>query len=805
MSISEKEREKELQLQRAAGTTVYSAPAAVSRVISGGLPSPSDNASREHKTPQRPPSPSPLPKLPRMPAGGPAAAPASGTRNGIAPSQNGVINGLRSGTPGSPANVAASSTGASHRDLPLVAQNHLPRGLSLLGRPDSADVLSPIPVLGHHMNKPHRLSVSGGIGLVQTRPTSPNNTSGNGTSSAPVEDSPLSAWSSSPHGKSNNIADEKDADWEDLDTRVLDSPTWRELYRIVRMCSIQPSCHWMVRKLEEELRDLVRADLVHVYLVKRDGFRREGKSYPLGEGITGYVHKRKDIVNITDPTLDARFMKGVDGTGDGQGAPTAMLCLPVEADHRADCSGTRDVVAIFQAFKLRAGESFSSKDARVLYRLGEFAGNMLRTSSKLDQAQALYNQSLTTHQRSSALLDVAKVLASETKLDSIVSIIVRQVPELLDCDRCTLYFVDRQRDQLIVSRGASQGRKKTLVSWVFGQSNAPELPFEQGKNELRFPIDKGVAGTVATSGETLNIVDCHQDKRFNATMDGLTGYRTRSMVCVPMVDSKGVIIGVVQAVNKNPLYPRFDQEDEVVLKTFAAQAALAVRNAELFAKTESALLQSDAMLEVTSALSKELKIGTLIQIIVSKVQQLLEADRCTVYIVDHDRKELYTSDAMSFGMGPALPIDKNRAKMIYFPMDRGVAGGVATTGITCNIPDAYADDRFNKAMDLKTGWRTRSILCMAIRNHRSEIVGVLQVMNKKIGYVFDEADEKLLAAFSAQAAVAIENSRLFQQTEKALNHALADQRNLKFMLAVTKNLFSDMHLTSMIDQMTMQV
>jgi GAF domain-containing protein len=122
-----------------------------------------------------------------------------------------------------------------------------------------------------------------------------------------------------------------------------------------------------------------------------------------------------------------------------------------------------------------------------------------------------------------------------------------------------------------------------------------------------------------------------------------------------------------------------------------------------------------------------------------------------------------------------------------------------------NIPDAYSDDRFNKAMDLKTGFRTRSILCMAITNHRKERVGVLQVINKKAGYVFDEPDEKLLAAFSAQAAVALENSRLFQQTEKALNHALADQRNLKFMLSVTKNLFSDMHLTSMIDQMTMQV
>jgi GAF domain-containing protein len=261
---------------------------------------------------------------------------------------------------------------------------------------------------------------------------------------------------------------------------------------------------------------------------------------------------------------------------------------------------------------------------------------------------------------------------------------------------------------------------------------------------------------------------------------------------------------VVQAINKNPLYPRFDKEDETLLRTFSAQAALAVRNSQLFQRTSNALKQSDALLEVTQALSSELKIEALISIICSKVQSLLGSERCTVFIVEKERMELYTTESMSYGMGPSLPIDHDKATLISFPMDRGIAGAVATTGQRVNIPDAYRDSRFNQMMDKETGFRTRSILCMAIKNHRGEIAGVLQVMNKKQG-TFSEEDEKMLGAFCAQAAVAIENSRLFQQTERALNHALADQRNLKFMLSVTKNLFSDLHLTSMIDQMTMQV
>jgi GAF domain-containing protein len=252
------------------------------------------------------------------------------------------------------------------------------------------------------------------------------------------------------------------------------------------------------------------------------------------------------------------------------------------------------------------------------------------------------------------------------------------------------------------------------------------------------------------------------------------------------------------------MFPRFDAQDETVLKTFAAQAALAVRNAQLYTKTVNSLKQSDALLEVTKALSQELKIEALIQIICSKVQALLRSERCTLYILDKEKKELYTSEHMSFGMGPALPIDKEKATLIRFPMDRGIAGAVATTLQPITIPDAYKDPRFNKAMDKETGFRTRSILTVPITNHRNECVGVLQVMNKE-GSAFDEEDEKLLSAFCAQACSAIENSRLFDQTERALNHALADQRNMKFMLSVTKNLFSDMHLTSMIDQMTMQV
>jgi len=640
-----------------------------------------------------------------------------------------------------------------------------------------------------------------------------------------------------------NALNNGEPDFEQLDEQLSRSSVWRELHRVVRMCAAQPSCDRMVMTLERQTRYLVGASCVRLFLVQRDGLVHYSRSQPFGlsTGLVGYARARKEIVCVTQPTQDERFSAEIDQIQE-RPTPTAIMCVPVEADTNAgtvsssstsgsgvsgvpNASGSspsagavtgggvagvntgKDVVAVFACYKEGVGESFSTRDCKVLYRLGEFAGNMLRSSRSVDRAHALYNASLQSHKRSAALLDVAKALASETDLNRVVEIIVSQVPELLDSDRCTLFFVDREKEQLIVTKGASKGRAKNLVSWIFGQSNAPELPFPKGHNELRFSMHNGIAGHVAITGETINIVDAHQDPRFNSTMDKETGYRTRSMLTVPMVDSTGMIIGVLQSINKNPMYPRFDAQDETLLKTFAAQAALAVRNAQLFTKTVVALKQSDALLEVTKALSQELKIEALIQIVCSKVQALLHSERCTVFLLDKEKKELYTSAHMSFGMGAALPIDQERSTIVSFPMDRGIAGSVATTGVAINIPDAYKDARFNKNVDKETGFRTRSILCMAITNNRNECVGVVQAINKRLeeGGAFTDEDEKLLAHFCSLAATALANSHLFQATERALNHALADQRNMKFMLSVTKNLFSDMHLTSMIDQMSMQV
>jgi signal transduction histidine kinase len=153
--------------------------------------------------------------------------------------------------------------------------------------------------------------------------------------------------------------------------------------------------------------------------------------------------------------------------------------------------------------------------------------------------------------------------------------------------------------------------------------------------------------------------------------------------------------------------------------------------------------------EIGRALSSELPLDQLLALIMEKVTILMDADRATLYLVSDDRRELWSKILQG---GETLEI---RLKV-----GEGIAGWVASSGEVVNIPDAYTDTRFQPAVDLRSGYRTRSILCVPMRNNQGSITGVLQVLNKR-GGPFTSEDEELLTALSGQAAVAVENAKLY--------------------------------------------
>ena len=114
------------------------------------------------------------------------------------------------------------------------------------------------------------------------------------------------------------------------------------------------------------------------------------------------------------------------------------------------------------------------------------------------------------------------------------------------------------------------------------------------------------------------------------------------------------------------------------------------------------------------------------------------------------------------------------ADEIRIPLTSGIVGYVAMSKEIVNVKDAYRDDRFNKSVDLRTGYRTKSILCAPIIDGASKsIVGVVQLVNKVDAAEFSEEDETVIASFAAQLSIAILNSLKFEATRKGMQDALA--------------------------------
>jgi adenylate cyclase len=167
------------------------------------------------------------------------------------------------------------------------------------------------------------------------------------------------------------------------------------------------------------------------------------------------------------------------------------------------------------------------------------------------------DESLRKVEKLRALLDVGRAFAQELSPEALLQLVVDKTSDILDADRATLLLLDRERGEL----------------W---SRVAEDLEID----EIRFPMHLGLEGCVASTGEILNVPDAYEDPRAYLEIDRLTGFRTRSILCAPVKDGDGTIIGVLEAINKKD--GDFAKEDEEYIAILAAQVAAALKNAELF-------------------------------------------------------------------------------------------------------------------------------------------------------------------------------------------------------------------------------
>jgi len=331
------------------------------------------------------------------------------------------------------------------------------------------------------------------------------------------------------------------------------------------------------------------------------------------------------------------------------------------------------------------------------------------------------------------LFEATRSITAEIVPKETINIAIRETIKLLGCDRVSLFVFDKRINMLVL--------------------NASNLEFP-----IRVNPGQGIAGHCFTAHETVNIPDCYKDDRFDPAFDKQSGYKTKSLLTMPIADFENEAMGVLQAINKND-DGEFNHIDELLMGHLTQHVGIALRNAEVYRDAIVTSERANGLLHMIQSLSQDLGTQSTILTITMHANQLVQADRCTVFLVDEQKQQLWS-------------VSTDSGKEIRIPKSAGIAGQCASEMALINIPDAYNDPRFNQEIDRKTGYRTRSILAVPVCNeHQTRVLAVIQMINKmefdgEVGQ-FDEDDVQVMETFAKFVGGKLTNASLLANQGEA--------------------------------------
>ncbi|XP_049828954.1 probable 3',5'-cyclic phosphodiesterase pde-5 isoform X1 [Schistocerca gregaria] len=326
-------------------------------------------------------------------------------------------------------------------------------------------------------------------------------------------------------------------------------------------------------------------DLLGLYLGQDDRSESgEPKVQRLAAGPAAptFVAKAREPLRLSRGEHDPRFPDGFPLKG--QNDVGHVLYQPV-------LQPDGQLVAVLEMWRSLPGLAFHEEDEEIASSYLVWGGIALHYAQ-------LYLSMNKQRKLNDFLLAVVKSIFQDmVSMDALVMKIMNFAQRLVDADRASLFLVDSKSKELyarIFDVGVSSGDEDGDSNLSDSGDSVLKPP---ASKEIRFPVGTGIAGQVALTGEVLNIADAYSDPRFNRTVDQITGYHTRSILCMPIF-IRGNIIGVVQMVNKHT--GTFTKEDEEAFEMFAVYCGLALHHAKLYDKIARSEQKYRVALEVLS-------------------------------------------------------------------------------------------------------------------------------------------------------------------------------------------------------------
>lgn len=352
------------------------------------------------------------------------------------------------------------------------------------------------------------------------------------------------------------------------------------------------------------------------------------------------------------------------------------------------------------------------------------------------------------HERgvSGALREVGLAIGKNPDPSELLALILKRMAEILAADRVTLYLREEDSGELV--------SRVTTGDMI---------------QSIRLKIGQGIAGDVAATGERAVVRDAYEDPRFSPQWDLQSGYRTRSVVAVPILDQEGQVLGVAQALNKED-DGEFTEDDANMLSALAVQASVSMENLRLLQsihQTNQELVRTKIQLEhrvrdlkllfdLERAMARVSSVDELLASVLGEAQRVLDAELAAFALRDH------ATHAMTIHV---LGAD---GRIERYPMQEGegILGAALTEDRAIMVNESQRDPRHSADMDNRVGIVTHSALCVPLEGD-DEPIGALGLYNKRgrgetegkeAGNfrAFDEEDKGLLLLLSANASTAIQ-------------------------------------------------
>jgi adenylate cyclase len=261
-------------------------------------------------------------------------------------------------------------------------------------------------------------------------------------------------------------------------------------------------------------------------------------------------------------------------------------------------------------------------------------------------------------------IEIEKKIGGERNINQLLPLIISEISQFLDADRTTLFLLNW--DNMVLWAKFAEGLKPGRIS---------------------IQLKMGLVGVSVLTRQIVNVANAYEDPRFNAEIDEQTGFKTQSVLAAPIIDKNGDVLGAVELLNK---------------KT------------GIFTKTDEAQVRKRILeLRETDFIRNPDPPGA--KAFVFDLRELTQCQRGSFFLINKQAGELYsiTSEGLE-------------GKEIRLEINLGIAGLVALTGQALSIADVYADSRFDRSTDQKTGYRTRCLLCVPVKNQNGEVLGVIE-------------------------------------------------------------------------------